>query len=302
MTVPQWVFDNYLALRERVMPVVVLVPRRAIAEGLSQYISKVRGCELGQEVGLGMGGAAFMSADSRIIFMTYGFFLGVSQGSQHFDKWGAIILDEAHERKAEADKLLPSLAAACKARPDFKAVIMSATIEPKVFIDNLKSNGVPGNVPTIDVPGVTFPVDDVWWEGDDSWDPQADGAMQDLALESIRVYLQEKTGNVLVFVSTLAAVRQLVEDLSSMMKHDPECQVMGLYAALTEDERDEVVNFTDLSKYPQNKDKRLICVSTNVAEAGVTIKGETAQQAVKANHNPLLMHLLLASSLIRTML
>lgn len=67
MTVPQWVSDIYLALREPVMPVAVLVPRRAIAEGLSKYISKVCGCELGQEVGLGMGGAAFISADSRIV-------------------------------------------------------------------------------------------------------------------------------------------------------------------------------------------------------------------------------------------
>ena len=283
VTVPQWIFDDYLAKTEPALPVAVLVPRRAIAEGLAGYISKVRSCQLGQEVGLGMGGACFISADSRIVFMTYGFFLGVSKSMQHFEKWGAVILDEAHERKEEADKLLPQLAAACKARPDFKAIIMSATIEPSVFINNLKANGVPGEVSPMKVPGVTFPLKDVWWDGGDSWDPEADGAIQTLALESIRVYLQETAGNLLVFVSTLAAVHELVENLDSLLAHDSACQVLGLYAALNENERDEVINFTDLQKYPQNRGKRLICVSTNVAEAGLTIRGKQHMQALKVS-------------------
>ena len=49
-------------------------------------------------------------------------------------RWGAVILDEAHERKKEADELLVRMAAACKVRPSFKVVIMSATIEPATFV------------------------------------------------------------------------------------------------------------------------------------------------------------------------
>lgn len=187
-----------------------------------------------------------------------------------FCRWGAVILDEAHERKREADHLLVLMAAACKVRPNFKVVVMSATIEPSTFVDMLKGNGVPGPHPALDVEGVTFPVKDVWWEGE-TWDPQKDTAMTDLALECTRVYLQSKAGHVLVFVSTVGQVRQLVKDVAQMMSHDKACCVLGLYGAMNSGERAEVADFSAL---PKNKGKRMICVATNVAEAGVTIAGQ----------------------------
>ena len=179
------------------------------------------------------------------------------------------MLDEAHERKLEADKLLVHLAVACKARPTFKIVIMSATIDPSVYTDMIEKNGVPGQCQAIVVKGVTFPVKTIWWEGQ-PWDPNSNTAMADLALESVRVYLHSKAGNLLVFVSTVHAVRQLVQDLTGMLKHDKACVVMGLYGAMNSNEREQVADF---SKFPQNKGKRLLCVATNVAEAGITIAG-----------------------------
>ena len=184
-------------------------------------------------------------------------------------RWGAVVLDEAHERKLEADKLLVHLAAACKTRPKFKVVVMSATIDLAEYTDMIKGNGVPGPCPTIDVKGVTFPVNTIWWEGQ-AWEPQGNTAMTDLALESVRVYLHSKAGHLLVFVSTVHAVRRLVSDLTGMMKHDKDCVVMGLYGAMNNSEREQVADF---SKFPKNKGKRLLCVATNVAEAGITIAG-----------------------------
>lgn len=191
-------------------------------------------------------------------------------------RWGAVILDEAHERKKEADQLLVLMAAACKVRPKFKVVVMSATIEPSFYVNMIKGNGVPGNCPALDVEGVTFPVKDVWWEGE-AWDPQADTALMDLALECSRVYLQSKTGHVLVFVSTVGQVKQMVKDVTATMAHDKSCIVLGLYGAMSGSERAEV---SDFSTMPKNKGKRMICISTNVAEAGVTIAGMDIRSAV----------------------
>ena len=55
------------------LPVALLVPRRAIAEGLAKFVSEARGCLLGEEVGLGMSGTAAFTTDSRFVYMTYGF-------------------------------------------------------------------------------------------------------------------------------------------------------------------------------------------------------------------------------------
>ena len=270
--VSQWVADHFSPSQVAPKPVAVLVPRRAIAEGLAKYVSELRGCAVGQGVGLGMAGTAFISPQSMIVFMTYGFFKGLCTDDPSFSKWSSVVLDEAHERKLEADQLMVKMAAACKARSDFKAVVMSATIDPSVYVDNLKANQVPNNIAAIAVPGVTFPVDTVWYERD-PWDPTQPSALSDLALETIWVYLKETAGNVLVFVSTVGAVTQLVHIVSEMMKHDMECVVLPMYAALNKAERDEATDFSDLQKNPQNQGKRMICVATNMAEAGVTIPG-----------------------------
>ena len=79
-------------------------------------------------------------------------------------RWGGVVLDEAHERKVDADKLLVQLAAACKARPNFKVVVMSATIATSVYTDMLKGNGVAGPCHPFSVKGVTFPVTTIWWK------------------------------------------------------------------------------------------------------------------------------------------
>ena len=45
----------------------------------------------------------------------------------------AIIIDEAHERSVQIDFLLYLLKQTMKLRPDIKVVIMSATVDPKIF-------------------------------------------------------------------------------------------------------------------------------------------------------------------------
>ena len=167
--------------------VAVLVPRGISAEGLAQYVSQLRGCAVGQQVGLGVAGKANMSEASRIVFMTYGFFNTITAGDSSLPSWSAVIMDEAHERKADADAVFVRLTAVCKARPEFKMVVMSAFIAPKLFADSVQQQGVSTSV--LEIPGVVFPIKDEWF-CEDSWDPTSDGAIKSLALECVRVYLQ----------------------------------------------------------------------------------------------------------------
>jgi hypothetical protein len=99
VTVPQWMFDNVMCSScdvdsvSAALPVAVLVPRKAIAIGLANYISSVRKCRIGQEVGLGTGDGFVFSDETKIAFFTYGFFRAISSGDSHFSKWGCVILD-----------------------------------------------------------------------------------------------------------------------------------------------------------------------------------------------------------------
>ncbi len=109
--------------------------------------------------------------------------------------------------------------------------------------------------PVIDVPGVTFPVTDVWWEGV-PWDPVNDGALKDLCTETLRIFNHEGSGNVLVFLCMVRDVEECVSTMKALLSHDKNTDVLPLYASLPEDERDAVVGFCD---NPANKSKRFIC-------------------------------------------
>ena len=60
-----------------------------------------------------------VSSSTRIAFFTYGFFRAVSKTDATLSRWGAVILDEAHERNIDAELLLPMMAwrrARCQVR------------------------------------------------------------------------------------------------------------------------------------------------------------------------------------------
>jgi hypothetical protein len=283
--VPQWTYDHvFYELGKPGKKVAILVPRRAIAEGLAGYISRTRNVLLGEEVGLGVSGNVQLSDKTRLFFATYGCFRAMTSGQEHFKEWDAVLLDEAHERNIDADALFPQLALASKARPvgtpnEFRAVIMSATIDVQRFASTLAESlrqapqdPLP-DVPSISVEGVTYPVADIY--SDKNWDPQASGAIVNLCVFVMHVFRKE-TGNVLVFLPTIAAVDEAVGQVQNEMRHDVNCVVKPLYAALDTWEKNEVEFFTDLKQYPDNEGKRLICFSTNVAEAGITIPGISA--------------------------
>jgi HrpA-like RNA helicase/O-acetyl-ADP-ribose deacetylase (regulator of RNase III) len=304
VTVPQWVYDHTFCEqldgelgKKRV---AVLVPRKAIAIGLANYISTVRNVRIGEEVGLGCGDNVAFSNASNLVFMTYGFFKAITSREETYTSWDSVILDEAHERNKDADVILPKMALTCKSRNDFKAVIMSATVDCQQFAETFTKNFLGSGVnleevtipfaegeeeykgtkvcPVIVVPGVTFDVKDVFLSTDTSgnWDPEADGALDNLAIEVIKIFRNEGSGNVLVFLPTVRDVNESVRIVKSQMGHDDSTVVLPLYASLDSWEKDAVTDFIDYKKYPENEDKRLICFSTNVAEAGITIPGVTA--------------------------
>ena len=53
--------------------------------------------------------------------------------------YDGIIIDEAHERKIQIDFLLYLLKKTLEKRPKFKLIIMSATVNEKVFIEYFKN-------------------------------------------------------------------------------------------------------------------------------------------------------------------
>ncbi len=83
--------------------VVVLQPRRIAALALAQFSAKLHGEPCGKTVGYQFRQESCKSADTRILFQTYGNFLQELLHGKLDADW--VVFDEYHERKADMDLL-----------------------------------------------------------------------------------------------------------------------------------------------------------------------------------------------------
>ena len=96
-----------------------------------------------------------MSERTRLMFCTTGILLRRLEGEPDLNDVTHIIVDEVHERSEESDFLLMILRDTLKRRPDLRVVLMSATVNADLFSSYFN------NCPVLEIPGRTFPVQQV---------------------------------------------------------------------------------------------------------------------------------------------
>jgi hypothetical protein len=94
------------------------------------------------------------SASTRLLFCTTGVLLRRLMSEPTLHGVTHVVLDEVHERQAQADFLLILLRDLLRARSDLKLVLMSATIDPTLFVRYFAGFG---HVPVLTIEGRTFP-------------------------------------------------------------------------------------------------------------------------------------------------
>lgn len=91
--------------------------------------------------------------ETRLIYATTGIVMRMLEGSNDLQEITHLVLDEVHERSIDTDFLLIILKRLLHKRPDLKVVLMSATVDAERFARYMGDN-----VPVLNVPGRTFPV------------------------------------------------------------------------------------------------------------------------------------------------
>lgn len=74
------------------------------------------------------------------------------------DSISHVIVDEVHERSEESDFILLILKELLQKRSDLKVILMSATLNAKLFSDYFN------DAPVLEIPGRTFPVQQIFLE------------------------------------------------------------------------------------------------------------------------------------------
>lgn len=234
-------------LAERGYEVIVTQPRvvaaRSVAERVREEVVEKHGADFTDFVGYRTARERGDSPENQILFATDGLQLVRELNGHGVGKKQALVLDEVHEWNENMEVLVAWAKQRMNEDPDFKVVVMSATMEAgplaKYFAEDRRE------VPVIEVPGRTFDV------------KKSEGG--DVADEAIKKAREGK--NTLVFVPGKAEIGQVIAEIERAKI--PDAIVLPLHGQLEAAEQRKV-----FAKYPGVK----IIVATNVAQTSVTIE------------------------------
>jgi ATP-dependent RNA helicase DHX8/PRP22 len=164
-------------------------PRRVAAMALAKRVSEELGSELGQLCGYKIRFEDVSGPETQLLFLTDGMLLNEMLQDPNLSKFGAVLVDEAHERSVSTDVVMGLLKKTLKRRPDLKVLVTSATMDSAKFSEYF------GGCPIFSIPGRTFPVEILY-----SREPEAD--YLDAALTTImQIHLTEPPGDILCFMT-----------------------------------------------------------------------------------------------------
>ncbi|XP_068656237.1 DExH-box ATP-dependent RNA helicase DExH1 [Aristolochia californica] len=138
--------------------IICTQPRRISAISVSTRVSQERGECLGETVGYQIRLEAKRSYRTHLLFCTTGVLLRQLVEDPNLTSVSHLVVDEIHERGMNEDFLLIILRDILPRRRDLRLILMSATINADMFSKYF------GNVPTIHIPGLTFPVTELFLE------------------------------------------------------------------------------------------------------------------------------------------
>ncbi|MBA4066912.1 MAG: ATP-dependent helicase HrpB [Isosphaera sp.] len=231
--------------------VIMLEPRRVAARAAARRMAAEHGTPLGDVFGYQVRFDRKAGPRTRVLVVTPGVLLRVLQDDPFLDGVSAIVFDEFHERGLEADLALGMVRLVREnVRPDLRAVVMSATVEPGPVAAYL------GGCPVVDSPGRAFPVAV-------TYRPRRNDTPVSLAVaDAVRDVLGETGGDVLAFLPGLREIRQTTDELAGVG-----AEVLPLHGDLPPEQQDRAL---------QQLDRRKVVLATNVAETSVTVEGVTA--------------------------
>ena len=239
-------------------------PRRIAAQRLARRVSEEMGVECGKEVGYRVRFDDCSDADTtRVLYMTDGLLLRELMDDPLLSDYSLVMVDEAHERNTTTDLLLALLRKLQRKRPQLRLVIASATLSASHFLAYFNTNITPSQ-PALDtatlltVEGRQYPVDICY-----AAQPVRDYVQA--AVETVlRIDREESAGDVLIFMTgrdEVEAVSQLLRDAQPSS-----LRVLPLYASLHAEQQ-------QLAFEAAPGGLRKVIVSTNVAEASLTVDG-----------------------------
>lgn len=225
--------------------VVVVEPRRVACHALADFLASERGEKAGQFFGSRVRFSDRSGPQTRVLFCTPGVALRMLGGDTRF---GAIVVDEFHERSWQMD-LVVAAAASLDTYRETPLILTSATIDAEQAADVLGAE-------TLHATGRTFPVEISY---DESAVEPTDDDIGPRAARSIAGALNTYEGDVLVFLPGMKEIRAVESSLGRRSE-----EILVVHGSQPPEAMRRVFS---------ESDRRRIYLSTNVAETSITLPG-----------------------------
>ena len=228
-------------------------------------------CSLGEEVGYSIRFEDVTSASTKIKFMTDGLLLREALVDPLLSRYSVVMIDEAHERSLSTDILLGVLKKIMRKRPELRVVVSSATLQVEDFVsffsrgdDEDQESSLRTRAQAISLDGRLFPVDILYLE------EPAEDYLETAVKTVLSIHSSEAEGDILLFLTGRDEIEQAIlkitEAASELPPNSPTIKALPMYAGLTVEQQMYVFE-------PAPEETRKVIVSTNIAEASVTIEG-----------------------------
>ncbi|KAM9801429.1 putative ATP-dependent RNA helicase DHX34 [Neosynchiropus ocellatus] len=240
-------------------------PRRIACISLAKRVSYESLNQYGSKVGYQIRFETTRTTATKLLFLTEGLLLRQIQQDGTLEQYHVVIVDEVHERHLHCDFLLGVLRTLLLTRSDLRLVLMSATINIKLFSDYFSG------APVLQVPGRLFPIQVIYKpippEEQASRSEKLDPRPYLRILQGIdQRYPPEERGDLLLFLSGVAEISTIQEACQVYATHTQRWIVLPLHSTLSLAQQDKVFDIA-----PPGVRKCII--STNIAETSVTIDG-----------------------------
>ena len=246
-------------------------PKRLQAFNLYGHVSNNLDSRMGDVVGMAVRGERDVKDWTPISYVTDGTLLAeiLNDPSVLQDKYGVIIIDEAHERTKAIDILLHFLKQEImREGSTVRLVIMSATLDRDVFSKFFE--GCPYDIYDVEGPS-PFPVQEFF----SSVEPHDHAACYQQALRRVEDLISERK-DTLVFLPGQPEIEDFVRRLqaSSLVLNPFGGRPVGIYTLYAKQSHDETEKA--LKSWLKKGQETRVIVATNLAESGVTLRGMVA--------------------------
>ncbi|KAF9021693.1 P-loop containing nucleoside triphosphate hydrolase protein [Hymenopellis radicata] len=260
---PQYLYEAGWAAEGNI--IACTQPRRVAATSVAGRVATEVGSMLGDEVGYTIRFEDLSDKErTRILYMTDGMLFRETLVDPLLTRYSVIMIDEAHERSVYTDLLLGILKKIRRKRPSLRLIVSSATLDATYFLDYFSSGNAADEATIVTLEGRMYPVDVAYSE-----QPQPD-YVRAAAEAAYNINLQPTPGDILIFLTGREEIESCLEAMSELLVSLPRSAKrlvpLALHAGLTTAEQLRVF------ETPEQGSRKVI-VSTNIAEASVTIEG-----------------------------